>query len=515
MATETVRLRIRNVANAVLITGQAYQDPKGALNEFVSNAADEYAEAGTVGGRIRIQLRRKGKRPVIAIEDDGRGMPSDRLRELARGLFESVKAGDAQTLGEKAIGLLAFQQLGGRCDIVSRIEGEARTASLQLERGKATARLELNERRRARQLPGTTIYLYDLDPDVLRVLTHRKVVDYLRRRRGAALARGEYTIEVAEGRRAELVTPDVPDGVRMPVPARNTLWGSIEFALFIAPRPDKQRRVAVVGRAGTTIIDDVAELEELDRSPWTSDQISGFVAFDALRQSAGRRAILRDREAFPVFLDAIAAIEPAVARTLERVSREVDEQVADRVSDTIRRIFGRVLRELEGIDNPMRAPVGSELGEGGLLEQLADPPAGPAGERPGGAPHDLPPVLGEAPVPEDPSPDREQPTARPDGQRARALPSLAPDPDPGEARSRFDEDERVVLYNESHPDYLLVKDEEPALLDYLASLVAKEYVVYNLPRASADEVAEELVRMLVRVRRHLPRRAAGRAPVGG
>ena len=29
--------------------GQSCQDPKYALNEFVSNAADEYAEAGLVG----------------------------------------------------------------------------------------------------------------------------------------------------------------------------------------------------------------------------------------------------------------------------------------------------------------------------------------------------------------------------------------------------------------------------------------------------------------------------------
>jgi len=40
---EKIRLRIGNLEKAVLITGQAYQDPKDALNEFVSNAADEYA----------------------------------------------------------------------------------------------------------------------------------------------------------------------------------------------------------------------------------------------------------------------------------------------------------------------------------------------------------------------------------------------------------------------------------------------------------------------------------------
>lgn len=113
VSPEKVRLRIGNLAKAVLVSGQAYQDPKDALNEFVSNCADEYVEAGRRGERIRILLRRKGRYPLIAIDDGGRGMSPDRLREVARNLFESRKAGDQRTLGEKAIGVLAFQQLGG------------------------------------------------------------------------------------------------------------------------------------------------------------------------------------------------------------------------------------------------------------------------------------------------------------------------------------------------------------------------------------------------------------------
>ena len=69
-----------------------------------------------------------------------------------------------------------------------------------------------------------------------------------------------------------------------------------------------------------------------------------------------------------------------------------------------------------------------------------------------------------------------------------------------------------VLYNDRHADYLLVKDDEGGLLDYLATLVAKEYVVYNSPRATAPDLVEEMVRMLVRVRRHLPRRTVARRP---
>ncbi len=125
---------------------------------------------------------------MIAVEDTGRGMDAERLREITRNLFNSSKAADPKTIGEKAIGILAFQQLGGRCDIVTRPVGSAETLALRLVRGSPRAGLEPNERRRARNVPGTTVYVSDLDPDVLRVLTLRKVVDYLRRRRGHALA---------------------------------------------------------------------------------------------------------------------------------------------------------------------------------------------------------------------------------------------------------------------------------------------------------------------------------------
>ncbi|TPW15952.1 MAG: hypothetical protein FD127_416, partial [Acidimicrobiaceae bacterium] len=204
---------------------------------------------GNVAGRVRVVLRRRGRSPVIAIVDDGRGMSPDRLREVARNFFESVKAGDARTLGEKAIGMLAYQQLGGRLDVVSRTHDSAETWVLKMQRGTATAMLD-RERRRVRDAPGTTVYISDLDPDVLRVLTQRKVVDYLRLRRGPALAQGAYSIEVIEGKSAELVTPERPDGIKLEIPARTTLWGRIEFALYVAPPDGQRRRVSVVGRAG-------------------------------------------------------------------------------------------------------------------------------------------------------------------------------------------------------------------------------------------------------------------------
>jgi hypothetical protein len=497
---ERVRLRIGNLAKAVLVTGQAYQDPKDALNEFVSNAADDYAESGLRGARIRILLRRRGVRAAIAVDDTGRGMDQDRLRTVARNLFESSKAGDDRTLGEKAIGLLAFQQLGACCEIVSRSVDSDETWTLRLRRGETSADL-VREKRRARATSGTTVFISELDAEAARVLTQRKVVEYMRRRRGAAIAAGAYELEVVEGRTGELVTPDEPAGLPIPLSGHDTLWGRIEFALYVAGDTAPGRHVAVVGRAGTTIIDDLTDLEEFDHEPWTSGQLSGRVSFEPLRQSAGRRAILRDDEIYPVFRDAVRSVEPVLNRALERVRRDVDIATAERLGDALRQVFGRVLRELADLENPMRTLVGDDPASDGDGIAPPSPPPEAADER------------GESPSIEDlergpsPSPPAPPPT-RPGGggDRQRRLPSIAPDPSPSHRRSRFEADSGTVLYNEQHADFLVVKDDESALLDYLATLVAKEYVVYNNPRADPDELAEELVRMLIRVRRHLPRK---------
>jgi hypothetical protein len=220
--------------------------------------------------------------------------------------------------------------------------------------------------------------------------------------------------------------------------------------------------------------------------------------------------VLRDREAFPVFLDAVRAIEVAVASAVERVTREVDAQTADRLADTVRRIFGRVLRELADLDNPMRTPVGDQPGTGALLTEPSTTASVDLTREPGtdGNSMDRSPSIDDlVAAPRDPVKSNPEPgAAAADRRRTAALPDVEPDPEPADGRSRFDAERGVVLYNERHADYLVVKDDEAALLDYLATLVAKEYVVYNNPRAAPDDLAEELVRVLVRVRRHMPRR---------
>jgi hypothetical protein len=318
-------------------------------------------------------------------------------------------------------------------------------------------------------------------------------------------------IEVHEGRSVEIVTAEPLEGIKVQIPSQRTLWGTIEFNLFVGPAGGQRRTVGVVGRANTAVIDDICELEEFAEAPWDLGQVAGWVSFPGLQQTAGRRALLRDREAYPLFDESVRASESAIRDVIERVNAEVDSHMTDRLSSTLRKVFGQVLKELADLDNPMRVQVGDEPGEGAVyeIETVRAPVSGETPTLDAMTAHAMTTaepdsIAHDSDDDTDAQPDLK--TATPDRPGSRRLPSIAPDPDPGETRSRFDGDLGVVLYNDRHTDYLLVKDTEPLLLDYLATLVAKEYVVYNNPLSRPDELAEELVRMLIRVRRHLPRR---------
>jgi hypothetical protein len=378
-------------------------------------------------------------------------MDSDRLCEVARNLFKSTKAGDDRTLGEKAIGLLAFQQLGARMDIVSRAVGSEETWCLSLERGSASATLEV-EKRRARTESGTTVYLRELDKQVLRMLTQRKVVDYLRNRRGAALEEGAYELEVVEGQSSVMVTPEAPDGVLVPLKPCTTLWGPIEFTLYVAPPDAATREVAVVGRAGTSILDDLTELEEFAAPPWNTDQVSGRIMFGALQQSAGRRAVLRDDDAFPLFVDAVASVTSAVSSLVSRLATEVDRDTSERLSEEIRGVFATVLRELDDLDNPMR----TSLGAAGMAPLTGNDDLLPnSGRKKNKKSQDEQPSPTLDDLTPDPTPPRNHKTGAGGpgpGSRTSRLPSLEADRFPGVARSRFDAEDGVVLYNDRHPD---------------------------------------------------------------
>jgi sensor histidine kinase regulating citrate/malate metabolism len=111
------------------LLGEVYHDPRDALAEFVTNAADANAS------KIQVFLKRHAKEPCIQISDNGGGMAHDDLKYVTENIGKSLKRFDPKTAGEKGIGILGFQKFAEQCDIVSSSNACEETLCLYLRIG--------------------------------------------------------------------------------------------------------------------------------------------------------------------------------------------------------------------------------------------------------------------------------------------------------------------------------------------------------------------------------------------
>lgn len=499
-----IPLRIKNLSKNLLYLGQVYADPRDALNEFVSNAADEYVQSGRLGGLITIGLKRTGQRPHIRISDDGRGMSRGKLEAVATSLCHSEKAElreIPEIIGEKGIGILGFAALAEQCDIVTRAEGTGEVLCMSLVRGKETCRI-FEELERQRASPGTDVYLCGIGKDVWRILTPNKLAEYFRIRRRAPLLRGDYRLEIVERRKTMPVQAETYKGIPFPAREAATPYGPVGFHLYLWPTPAQNRSVALIGKGGTTILDDIADLEEFARPPWTLGQVQGDMTFPALEQTTGRKGVMRDAERFPAFEAAVRAFEAALLVEIRRITREHEERLDRRLYSVLREVFAKVLRELDDLESPARVGVASPEGR-----EVPGGPGGPGDRVPGGsAPRPARAGGGSAGPAVDPGAPG---TVR---QRERPLPTWDERTFPEEKahlRSELDEARRLIVINRGHPDYVAHKQPPAAFLYYIAMLTAKEIALWHRPRADGTGIAEEMVRILLRAKKYIPEQVPG------
>lgn len=527
---ETVPLAIGNLTNAIDLLGNVYNDVRDALNEFVANAYDEIVLGDIPDGIVQVKLLPTARPSRIVITDNGRGVPREGLVRIARSIADSDKPGSAtpsqQVIGEKGIGILGFQTLAERCQIISRHLSASETWSLEFVKGQGTATLRSLDRGNLLEIPGTEVHLIGVDERTFRVLTLPKLVDYFRERWRQPLAAEVFGLQVVHGHRAERVRPGKFEGDLYMTRVRTDL-GFVEVELYVGPRTQVRKRAAVLGVGGVQVVPDIALDPEFDHHPWNSDQVQGEIRFAAIRQTTGRRGFQHDRRAFPLFATAVQAIEVDLADRLDRFNREQESQADTKLSRAVREAFRKALSEIEA------------LSTAGLRVKIADP-AGPesagtlfdsevaaAGEAAGGSGQGNP-TEGERPdgdgadQGESPGAGKPQEEGRPgpekgivDGVSGRTRQSAAGALnyrpiafENSKLRSRYNEALRTIEVNTIHPDYRRARQQDRRVfLDYLVVLVAKELALLNYEGIDPAELMEKYAELLARVQLHLPRRA--------
>ena len=345
------------------------------------------------------------------------------------------------------------------------------------------------------------------------MLTQRKVVDYLRAapRPGAGRAATTRSRSSRAARR-ELVTPEEPDGVRLAIAAQPTLWGRIEFALYVAAdrRPATPRRGRRAGRH-----DDHRRPRRARRvrpaSRGRRGQVSGQIVFEALQQTAGRRAVLRDRDAFPVFRRRRASRRGrwSPERSSGSAARSTSRPPTA-LSDAVRRIFGRVLQGARRSRQPDAHAGRRRAGRGRRCSTALGATARATAHRDAAATADRPDAADEL------RPRRPTDPARRDAPTRRRGPSgtATPPPAVGRARSRARRGPQPLRRRRRRrplqrpPRRLPAGQGRRGRAPRLPRHARRQGVrrLQQPARATPDDLAEEMVRMLVRVRRHLPKR---------
>ena len=493
-------IKVGDFTNLLTILSEIQRDPRDALAEFVSNGRDALVQGELVNGTVRLNLERKKGALSVSVSDDGIGMSKDKLHHIATHLCDSDKVNVPNMIGHKGIGIISFLQLADECHIVSRCRDSLDTYCLLLQKSLLPDYVILPEKKRPRLAAGTDVYFLNIHREVVRVLTRAKLYEHLKNRYRSALLRNEFAIKLYENKQGGLVLPEQYRGEPFTRHQIRTRYGFIELALYIWHSATQQRRVSLVGEGGVTIYDDICELDEFSCQPWNSDQVEGEIRFSQLRPSTTRRGVVRDSRKFPAFAQAVKTIEPQLAKEVAQVTKEHEEKISRQVLTHLRLIFSKILRELKDVESPVRVPFRTaqgELGPGEVVDELDRVPGGAKRRKRRKKGQPTLPAVDET---------KEGMVKR----RYRPLPMVYPkefEEGKQHLRSELDRDQKVIYINSSHEDYKRERAEGVlSFLNYIVLVTTKEYVVWNNPHADQVTIGEDMIRYLVRARRHIPKR---------
>ncbi len=341
------RLRIGDDWNAITIIALSQSNPLKAVAEFVENSIDASAR------QITITRGRERGDHYLMVSDDGRGIPRDDqgvpdFRYVGTHICDSVKrrlkANGAEGIqGEFGIGLLSFWTVGQELTMTS---AGADGKTYQMRMAKDDPGYTVSARRILFPNGGTELKIKPLLPGI-RQFSGEKIQWYLASELRDRIRHSGVRIKVVDrqARKSYEVRPREFGGRlihELPVP-RSTL-GEIYLELYL----DEPKSQAGVGlyRAGTRVLENLSELEEFQRPPWTESCLQGIVDVPFVNLTPGTRTgVVRDH-AYAAFCSALEPVAEAVNTLVEEQRKAEEERASRQTLRTIQKAFREALLSL-------------------------------------------------------------------------------------------------------------------------------------------------------------------------
>jgi hypothetical protein len=466
---EEVTLSIGDLQYVIQLLGEVYRDSRDALAEFITNASDANAT------KIYVFLHKRAKEPYIRVSDNGDGMIYTILKYVAENIGKSLKRYDPKSAGEKGIGILGFQKIAERCDIVSRGNSSKETFCLSLKAGTLKGSIQ-QETERALQIRGTDVYLYGVGADTWRLFTRDKLANYFKFKFRPDLSSGAYSLVIVEGKETTSVRPEAYKGEPFYITSVRTNYGYISLSLYIMPT-GKSYPVGIYCKSKKVL--NITDIPEFACEPWTLGKVQGEITADFLKPDTTRVGLIRDRKHFPAWVNAVKSIEKQLTAEIERSSKSYNAVQNRKLYKKLKLAFQKAIAELnlEWVKRRKRPKV--------LVDTFSTTKS-KSGKGTG--------------------------TKIKKRKRRRTKVfdfswdeedfSQSPDLNP-EFRSYLDSKLRRIIANNTHPDYLKECQWPERREAYFRILTSKELALYTYSKASQEELAEELIATEICVKRYL------------
>ncbi|HLX29043.1 MAG TPA: ATP-binding protein [Casimicrobiaceae bacterium] len=341
---ESGKLRIGDDWNAITIIALSQSNPLKAVAELVENSIDAHAKT------IVITRGKEKGQHYLRVADDGEGVRRDKegapdFHYVATHVCDSIKRhlktqGRQGLQGEFGIGLLSFWTLGEEL-VLTSADAKGRTWQMHLRKGDPSYRI--TQRLSLLSQQGSEVLIRGILPGI-RNFSGEKIQWYLAselrdriRRTGVSIrvldrtARVEFKVEPRkyEGRLLHELSDALP------------VQSDIYAELYLHAHAPSN--VVSLYRAGTRVLENIAELEAFARMPWTSGYVQGLVDAPYVNLTPGTRLGIIHDAALARLIGDLRPLEARLERIIEDQQRAEEERAT---RDVLRSVQGALKEAL-------------------------------------------------------------------------------------------------------------------------------------------------------------------------
>lgn len=323
-----IELTETGLENVLSHLGNVYINPLDAFREFITNGIDAGAS------NIIVSLQRK-KPMGLSIQDDGKGMSFEEVLELPNRIADSIKAMDDSVIGEKGIGMLAYQAMGEELKLQTSDGNESSIYKMF----KGSLDVDITQLQEELAIQGTKVEILEIDPTLQRLITVNKIAEYLSREFREKIS-GGLKIVVNDGNEHKIVTPEIFKGQILLNENYNTPFGKVNIELYIRPEAKTQR--VGVSHKGQRVCD-IISIPEFNNYPWNLGVLDGSITANFVKLNTGRDGLMREGKHFPVWLKTVVDqqnyIEEQTRYYLDKIKKKESQRCQTIIASALSTFF--------------------------------------------------------------------------------------------------------------------------------------------------------------------------------